>query len=170
MAFKMKQPGNGADDDFIPGDAQPPSRFRPRHGRGNERGSVHAAVDRRILLALPDAGRERLVAHGVGDADNPVRQGSRLLFEQARIIAQLCAAESGEAFVKNAYLRVLTRLPNVRECSASLAFLENTTPSAAPLLAQEKEPLIASATDPAARRREQFVQVLLNHTDFITIR
>lgn len=95
---------------------------------------------------------------------------SRLLFEQARLIARLCATESSEDFVKNAFHRVLVRPPNVGERRASLAFLEDAVPSADLPLTEEKEPLIAAATEPAARRREQFVQVLLNHTDFITIR
>ena len=37
-------------------------------------------------------------------------------------------------------------------------------------LAVEKEPLVAASTDPAQRARESLVQVLLNHTEFVTIR
>ncbi len=95
---------------------------------------------------------------------------SRLLFEQSRIIAQQIAAPGNDAFVESAYRRVLGRPPCDRERAASLRFLENTAPVTDVLLAEEKEPLVSPSTDVATRHREQLVQVLLNHTDFVTIR
>ena len=95
---------------------------------------------------------------------------SRLLFEQSRAIAQRIAAPANEAFVESAYRRVLGRPPGDRERGASLRFLENTAPFTDVLLAVEKEPLVSPSADVATRRREQLVQVLLNHTDFVTIR
>jgi hypothetical protein len=79
---------------------------------------------------------------------------SRLLFEQARFIAQRCATPANSEFVEAAYRRVLSRPPTERERASSLGFLEKVEPPSGPLLAEEKEPLVSPASDIGERRRE----------------
>jgi hypothetical protein len=104
---------------------------------------------------------------------------SEWTFVQARIIARQLHQSCGTddvGFVKEAFKRVLSRVPTADETITSLAFFiqQNRTLSGA------KEGLVQAsvseadtsnpASDPNLRVRENFVHVLLNHNDFVTIR
>jgi hypothetical protein len=77
---------------------------------------------------------------------------SQLVVEQAKVLAgSMTDCREPEAFVRQAYLRVLARRPSAAEMEACRAFLS--------------DPAIA-----AARARENLVGVLFNHNDFVTVR
>jgi Protein of unknown function (DUF1553) len=82
--------------------------------------------------------------------------------EQARLLAKNIGFDSDPAaFVKAAFETVLGRLPTKEEQSIGERFLERQPV----LLASLKV-----ATQTGARAREDFVHVLLNHNDFVTVR
>ena len=87
---------------------------------------------------------------------------SKISQEQARLLAKSIGFETEPAaFVKAAFETVLGRLPSADEQSIGERFL------------QRQPDLLASlkVSAPAgARARENFVHVLLNHNDFVTIR
>jgi hypothetical protein len=64
------------------------------------------------------------------------------------------------AFIDSAFEQLLGRLPSAREQAASSAFLRRQTA----LLQGE------AGSNPAVRAREDFVQALFSHNDFITVR
>ena len=106
-----------------------------------------------------------------------VMANSRLTFEHARLMAKSLTentnAEDG-AFVQAAFARTLGRPPGREEAEACAAYLVSRRAPRADnadenVLGEEKKPIIAASTDPAQRARESLVQVLLNHTDFVTI-
>lgn len=83
--------------------------------------------------------------------------------------------DSSAEFVRLAYLQVLSRPPAEKELALCLKFLDEQ----AKLLADSsklktfiggEKPRIQPAGDPAQRARENLVQVLFNHNDFVTIR
>jgi hypothetical protein len=79
---------------------------------------------------------------------------SELTLREARRLAGTFAdVASAERFVNDAFQRVLARRPSPKETSACLEFL----------ITQEKE-------FSAERARENFVLVLFNHNDFVTVR
>jgi hypothetical protein len=86
---------------------------------------------------------------------------SELSLHLARTLANRLPAGDDEAFVTAAFEQVLSRPPRPAERTASMAFLEQ----------QRKlfEPELKGA-DIAARARENLVQALFNHTDFVTVR
>ena len=53
-----------------------------RHGRVQERRGFHSAINRDVLLGPADAGGQRLLAHRIGDADDPRGERRGLLFER----------------------------------------------------------------------------------------
>jgi hypothetical protein len=73
-------------------------------------------------------------------------------------------------FIRAGFEQVLSRAPSPAETAASEAFLRRQRE----FLAARRSELIATpggpAVDPAARARENFVQALLNHNDFIMVR
>ena len=72
---------------------------------------------------------------------------SKLTREQARLLAERLSGEGGP-FVASAFETVLGRPPSQAELAAADRFLSTSSPAA----------------------REDFVHVLLNHNDFVTIR
>ena len=74
---------------------------------------------------------------------------SELAFAEARRLAKRLATEDDEGFVRAAFTQVLTRRPTAEEARLGREFLAAPT----------KE-----------RARENFVLVLLNHNDFVTVR
>ena len=99
---------------------------------------------------------------------------SRLLAGKLWKVANEQKDASGE-FVRQAYLQILARPPADKELTLCLKFLDEQST----LLADSSElttfiggakPKIQPAGDPAQRARENLVQVLLNHNDFVTIR
>ena len=108
---------------------------------------------------------------------------SSLALGQSRLLAGSLWKESTEKepddssieFVRLAYLQILSRPPAEKELTLCLKFLDNQ----AKLLADSsklktfiggEKPKIQPASDSAQRARENLVQVLLNHNDFVTIR
>lgn len=105
---------------------------------------------------------------------------SRLAFAMARAFAEKTTQQVGSgpqtdpAFIDTLYQTTLCRLPSEAERAACLAFLarqaQRPPTPAAQASPDEKTKLVALATEPAQRAREQLTHVLMNHNDFITIR
>ena len=101
---------------------------------------------------------------------------SDLVTQHARLIARALGAKIGDdpaAFSTAAFERVLARPATAEERDECVAFLKEQTRKhaeakapPAPLDADGKAP----ASDPALRARENLVQVLFNHNDFVTVR
>ena len=104
---------------------------------------------------------------------------SELTLVQARIIARRLhetTAADNAVFITSAFERVLSRPPTSDEGQASLAFLNQQREkllAAGDRLTQSGGPAADTSkpsADPILRTRENFVHVLLNHNDFVTIR
>jgi hypothetical protein len=94
---------------------------------------------------------------------------SELALTSARQIARELHPrhESAPDFVRTAFVRVLQRQANPAELEASVQFLTEQTA----LLESRKDRLTGKGTtDPALRARENFVHLLFNHNDFVTVR
>jgi len=77
------------------------------------------------------------------------------------------------AFVRAAFEQVLCRLPTTQEEQLATAFLNRQVElfrHSAHLLSATAAGLDMPSTDPQRRSRENLVQALFNHTDFITLR
>jgi hypothetical protein len=101
---------------------------------------------------------------------------SELATTHARITARALAAKAGDdpaAFTAAAFERVLSRPPTAEETADCVAFLKEQTRRHAEANAPPAPPDAdgkAPAADPALRARENLVQVLFNHNDFVTVR
>ncbi|MCP4507463.1 MAG: DUF1553 domain-containing protein [Fuerstiella sp.] len=106
---------------------------------------------------------------------------STLSLSQSRLLApQLWQAASAnlvpqKSFVRSAFLRILSRPPTAEELTTCHQFLaeQSTTLSDTAELTTfigGKPPIVKPATDPHQRARENLIQVLMNHNDFITVR
>jgi len=104
-----------------------------------------------------------------------VSQGRRLARALFKEVGEQCEEAATGRFVRIAFEQVLSRPPSAQEQAECCRFLQ----AQAKLLADRKNltPFVASA--PAAlapagevnlRAREDLIQVLLNHNDFVTIR
>jgi hypothetical protein len=103
---------------------------------------------------------------------------SELTIVQSRVLARTLSTQVGpdsNAFVREAFLRVLSRPPTSEELKLCTQFLEETTRRFAalpkPATAAAGPPTTAvSSADSALHARESLTLVLFNHNDFITIR
>jgi hypothetical protein len=102
---------------------------------------------------------------------------SDLSLRQARRLARALSLHAGSdtaSFVITAFEQVLTRGPTEMERIECLGFLGEGAGGASASIAapntQADPEGKAPAVDPALRRRESLVHVLLNHHDFVTIR
>jgi hypothetical protein len=106
---------------------------------------------------------------------------SELTIVQSRLLARSLFARVGPdpaAFVREAFLRVLSRPPTADELKLCTAFLEETTrrfatPSGATTASASpnaRQSTAAPSADPALHARESLALVLFNHNDFVTIR
>ena len=105
---------------------------------------------------------------------------SELAMAQAKLLAAELAkadADDQKKFVRQAFLRVLSREPSGKEMNTCLDFLKHQTQrlaAAAPTNKAEepkdKTKQKAHPTPPAQRAREDLVLVLFNHNDFVTVR
>jgi len=102
---------------------------------------------------------------------------SDLSLREARWLARTVSSEVGSdslSFVSAAFEHVLARSPSEAERAECLGFLgQGTAPTNASIGESARANDMdckAPATDPALRRRESLVHVLLNHHDFVTIR
>ncbi len=94
---------------------------------------------------------------------------SELVQHQGRALAKKLGKTADDtAFVRAAFERVLNRPPRDAELAASRAFLARQTLT----FAETKLAAVPGgpSPDPATRARENLVQALFNHTDFVTIR
>jgi hypothetical protein len=103
---------------------------------------------------------------------------SGFVLKNARALArQLCADPecAGQLeFIRAAYETVLSRPPGEEELQVCLSFLEDQTiPSGTTEIAASATADAAScdqpAADPRVRARENLVQVLMNHNDFVIV-
>ncbi|MCW3055975.1 MAG: multidrug resistance efflux pump, partial [Chthonomonadales bacterium] len=110
---------------------------------------------------------------------------SELTIVQARVLARALDRQIGKdsaAFVREAFVRVLSRPPTTDEMKLCSTFLEETTrrfttpPSAVTAAAVPQAKSVgapttaAPAADPALHAREDLALILFNHNDFVTIR
>jgi hypothetical protein len=102
---------------------------------------------------------------------------SALALNESRRIARRLAAECAtpEAFVTAAFEQVLNRPPSDRERSRSERFLREQAdlfglPAKLTPFPTGPDAVTPPAADPAGRARENLIQVLFNHNDFVTIR
>lgn len=87
---------------------------------------------------------------------------SELTLAQGRVLARkLSTSGDAKAFTRAAFEQILNRPPSERELELTTAFLAKQET----LFRME-----AKGVDPAARARENLVQALFNHNDFVTIR
>ncbi len=103
---------------------------------------------------------------------------SDFVLSNARALARKLNADEamhGDAeFVRGAFETVLARAPSPEESLACTQFLEEqtslfpTTASAEPVVADATN-CERPATEPSLRARENLVQVLMNHNDFVTV-
>jgi hypothetical protein len=98
---------------------------------------------------------------------------------QARKLAGMLSADATNnddpAFISAGFEAALTRSPTVDELAACVQYLEaqrEQLQSTDKLTTFEAGPAIetAASPDPAQRARENLIQVLINHTDFVTRR
>jgi hypothetical protein len=102
---------------------------------------------------------------------------SSLLSNQARTMAAKLTATHAddEAFVKEAFLRILSRNATSPELDACREFLKNqrdllTRSEDLTPIAGGAKPTVAPAADPAQRARENLLLALFNHNDCVTVR
>jgi hypothetical protein len=105
---------------------------------------------------------------------------SPLSRDQARRLARDLAASLGEspddqAFVLQAFDRMLGREPSAEEKSTCLDYLKEqarllSEPTKLTTIRGGSAGELKAATQPSERARENLVHVLFNHNDFITIR
>ena len=94
----------------------------------------------------------------------------------ARRLGEQCDADDEPGFVTAAFETILSREPTDPEIEACLDFLDQQQTSFAagdPQVteaASGADDLAKPAAEPHVRARENLVQVLLNHHDFVTIR
>jgi hypothetical protein len=94
---------------------------------------------------------------------------SELALTNARLVARELHGRHAEpaAFAREAFVRVLQRPASPAELEASVQFLAEQ----GQLLEKQQGKLGSKGTtDPALRARENFVHLLFNHNDFVTIR
>ena len=101
---------------------------------------------------------------------------SELSLREGRLLARRLGEKLSQEplFITAAFETVLSRTPTAAETEASRMFLRRQTELFAAAtkeeLAAPKGALVPASTDPATRARENFVQALFNHHDFVTIR
>jgi hypothetical protein len=100
---------------------------------------------------------------------------SELALIEARRLARTLSEKAGAddaRFIHAAFARILSRPPTAQEKRLCTEFLtERTKRPAGTRTVSEATPDVSKpATDPALRARENLTMVLLNHSDFVTIR
>jgi len=108
---------------------------------------------------------------------------SELTIVQARVLARALYTQIGKdpiAFIREAFVRVLSRPPTADELKLCSQFLEETTrrfttspgtvTASAPPTKTTEVPTNVPSADPALHAREDLTLILFNHNDFVTIR
>jgi hypothetical protein len=143
----------------------------------------HAAEKQMEFLVLFDAAN---VTECYRRAESVVPQqalalaNSSLVLAQARRLARNLSAAVGDgwtsaAFIRAAFEQVLGRLPSSAEQDECEAFLQRQAelladPKGLTAFASGAPAAVAPSADPRMRAREDLVQVLMNHNEFVTIR
>jgi hypothetical protein len=110
-------------------------------------------------------------------------ENSALALNQSRLLARRLSAETGPndspphvaAFIQAAFETLLSRSPRPEEIAMCERFLVRHTTllrdgAKTPYPASGAATVIAPSADPHLHARENLVQVLFNHNDFVTIR
>jgi hypothetical protein len=106
---------------------------------------------------------------------------STLSLSQSRLLApelwQTASTDQSpqESFIRSAFLQILSRPPANNELAACQQFLTRQSATLADTselntFVGGKAPRVNPATDSHQRARENLVQVLMNHNDFVTVR
>jgi hypothetical protein len=103
---------------------------------------------------------------------------SEISFTQSRLLARKITTAVGDhprEFVAAAFERILARAPSPSEQTESLNFLERQTQmlkDSTKLTRFQSGQIseVPAATDPSLRARESLVHVLINRSEFVTIR
>lgn len=102
---------------------------------------------------------------------------SPLALNQSRLLAQRLTAEApaSDLFLTVAFEQVLNRPPTIEERARCLRFLSEQAdlvrqPAKLTPFPPVRDAVTAPAADPTQRARENLIQVLFNHNDFVTIR
>src|SRR5262249_30685756 len=100
---------------------------------------------------------------------------SPLALDQARLLGQQLSAEGDDGFITTAFERILSRRPTEVERLACGRFLGQQTallgePGKLTTFPPGSQGKVPPATDPHRRARENLIQVLFEHNDFVTIR
>jgi hypothetical protein len=103
---------------------------------------------------------------------------SSLVLAQARLLARRLSTEtpgSVEAFINVAFEQILSRGPTAQEQATCAQFLGEQAgllrdPTRLTRFGAGVPGSVAPSADAAMRAREDLIQVLLNHNDFVTIR
>lgn len=104
-----------------------------------------------------------------------VQREARWLARELSRTVGVEAADAEHQFVEAAFVRVLGRSATAEEMQLCTKFLERqrqmfNDPSRLTKFTAGADPGLAPSEDPALRARENLTLVLLNHTDFVTIR
>jgi len=102
---------------------------------------------------------------------------SEITLAQSRTLARILASEADDEtkFIRQAFLRILARLPNEEELRLCREFLGKPMERSKPKATESATAVSLQAADktaagPEVRARENLVLVLFNHNDFLTIR
>ena len=102
---------------------------------------------------------------------------SSLLSTQARTMASGLSGTHAEddAFIKEAFLRILSRHATSPELDACREFLKSqrdllSKTDGLTAISGGAKPSVAPAADPAQRARESLILALFNHNDCVTVR
>ncbi|QOV89038.1 PSD1 and planctomycete cytochrome C domain-containing protein [Humisphaera borealis] len=93
----------------------------------------------------------------------------------AELAKQASPGDGETGFIQSVFTRVLSRSPTADELATCTTFIEKQSALLKDAKALKphdgiEKATVPAATDPVQRARENLVQVLLNHNDFVTIR
>lgn len=114
-------------------------------------------------------------ALAMANSELVIRQGRVLAKRLSEELDQSSDAETDIGFIDTAFEQILSRLPTPAESEASTIFLKKQIALFASAKAEElanavEGETVPASVDPLARARENFVQALFSHHDFVTIR
>jgi hypothetical protein len=113
-------------------------------------------------------------ALALANSDVSVNQSRVLAKKLSELTAKDNAGDADQAFIRFAFLQLLSREPSVAELTACRNFLKDQaqmlrTPAQLTAVAGGAKPAVPASADPRQRARENLTLVLYNHNDFVTI-